>query len=152
MTDPQTLQAVREAMEAAIDTLHFETVPYENYQPQLGEERWQKLAAAKSNLLSALSLLTTPQAAQEEVVEREVFIEQVYEALRSGRIRDLDTNWRMANKVLPRDFLPWRKQDEAEITASYRKIHLSDVLQAARDIISHYHRRAALQPTAKEGV
>lgn len=84
-----------------------------------------------------LALLESP-----EVVEREVFIEQVFEALRSGKIQDIDTNWRMANKVLPRDFSPWRKQDQVEISACYRKVHLSDVLQAARDIINHYHSAA----------
>lgn len=98
------------------------------------EAAYTALCQHKANLLA---LLESP-----EVVEREVFVEQVFEALRSGKIRDIDTNWRMANKVLPRDFSPWRKQDQVEISACYRKVHLSDVLQAARDIINHYHSAA----------
>jgi hypothetical protein len=35
------------------------------------------------------------------IQELEIFIEQMYETLKAGKIRDFDTNWRMIEKVMP---------------------------------------------------
>lgn len=73
--------------------------------------------------------------------ELELFIEQMYETLKAGRIRDFDTNWRMTEKVMPPDLECIHKKDAAEISAAYRKIHLSDILAAARELIGCYWKR-----------
>lgn len=95
-------------------------------------------------------LRTPPAEARQDVVERiqelEIFIEQMYETLRAKKIRDFDTNWRMTEKILPQLECIHTK-DAAEISGSYRKIHLSDILSAARELITLYWKAS---PTTDE--
>lgn len=81
---------------------------------------------------------------REAMVEAAVLIEQVQIALDSRKIHDFDTGWRMAEKILPHSFGFTRKKDSAELTCHYRKIHFSDVLDAARklaEILSEIERK-----------
>lgn len=71
--------------------------------------------------------------------DKEIFIEEVYIALNAGKIIDVDTNWRMLERVMPINLQCNHEKDTAEISGNYRKIHLSDVLEAARNLIDHYH-------------
>ena len=79
----------------------------------------------------------------DEIIQREIFIVQMYEIVKSGRISDLDTDWRMTEKILPPSLDCHHKKDSAEISGNYRKIHLSDILSAAVDILDYYHGKQA---------
>lgn len=76
----------------------------------------------------------------DEITDKEIFIEKMYVVLKAGKIRDFDTNWRMTNQIMPPNLECIHTKDAAEISGSYRKIHLSDVIATARDIVNHYHR------------
>ena len=72
------------------------------------------------------------------IKDLELFIEQVYEALRSRKIRDLDTEWRMTERMMPPNLECIHSKDPQEISGAYRKIHISDILIASRELINLY--------------
>jgi hypothetical protein len=82
------------------------------------------------------------------IQELEIFIEQMHATLKSGKIRDFDTNWRITEKVMPPSLECVHAKDEAEISGAYRKIHLSDILSAARELITLHWKR---QPERESG-
>jgi hypothetical protein len=54
---------------------------------------------------------------------------------------------------MPLDLECLHEKDSAEISGAYRKIHLSDILSAASELINLYHRRStpqALTPEQRE--
>lgn len=73
--------------------------------------------------------------------ELETFIVQMYGAMKSGAIRDYDTNWRMTEEIMPLNLECFHKKDSAEISAHYRKIHLSDILSSAIELLDLYQKR-----------
>lgn len=75
-------------------------------------------------------------ANSEKKYELKIFLQHMYEAVKIGRIRDFDTDWRMLEKVLPSNLECLHSKDPAEISGTYRKVHLSDILSAACEFIS----------------
>ncbi|MDY3551467.1 hypothetical protein R5W24_000543 [Gemmata sp. JC717] len=128
MTDPQTLQAVREALEYARG---YVAIPTNRYDREYVLERIDE----------ALALLTTPQAAQEEVVER-AFEEWANLPPKLPTDKDGDGDYEDA----------LAKRFYAAFEAGFRKGAWHGAVRMQELCAIDYDKLAVLQPTAKEGV